>query len=95
VGLFDAARAARLRRSASVSSASIVGGEVGRGGDADEARDAVGQRARDEQRDPAAHGGADEDLGAFGQRVDGGDGVLGPVADGAVLEAPEDWPWPE
>ena len=55
-----------------------------------------GMRAGQQQRDPAAHRRADQHLRAFGQRVDHRQRILGPVADGAVLESRrDDWPWPE
>ncbi len=62
-------------------------GEVGRRGDADEARHPLRQRPGEEQGDPAAHGGADEHLRAARQRLHRIARVLRPVADRAVVEA--------
>ena len=61
-------------------------GEVGRGGDADQRGDAIRAGEGGQQRDPAAHRGADQDQRPFGQPVDHGQRILGPAADRAVLE---------
>ncbi len=61
-------------------------GEVGRGGDADQGRDALRAGEGGEQRQPAAHRGADQDQRSVALVVDHADGIGGPAADGAVLE---------
>ncbi len=61
-------------------------GEVGRGGDTDQRGDAIRTGERGEQRDPAAHRRADQDQRSLGQPVDHGERIVGPAADGAVLE---------
>ncbi len=61
-------------------------GEIRRGRDADKGVDAGWPREGDQQRDPAAHGGADENDRALGQVVDEEQRIFGPAADGALLE---------
>jgi hypothetical protein len=58
-------------------------GEVGRRRDADQPGDPRRPGERRQQHDPAAHGGADQDLRSLGDLIEHGDGILGPAADGA------------
>ncbi len=60
-GFPEAAERDALRRSAACAIGETPFGEVGRRGDADERRDALGPQQREVQRDPAAHRRADED----------------------------------
>mgnify|MGYP000884095399 CR=1 FL=1 len=53
---------------------------------ADQGGDALGHGFADQKRNPSAHAGPDQDLRPVRQAADRGDGVFGPVADGAVQE---------
>lgn len=59
-------------------------GEIRRGGDPDKAPDPLGSRARHKKGYPAAHGGANQNLGTLGQGANNVKGVLSPVANAAV-----------
>jgi hypothetical protein len=79
----------------SINSARIGGGiashiksSVGGGGEADQRLDPFGPRFGQQQRDPAAHRRADDDLGPLGQRIERGQGVGEPGADATVGEFP-------
>ena len=82
--------AARPRSAGACSSLEAVPdqilGEIRGRGDADQAPDAIRPGKRGQEGDPAAHAGADQDLGPLGQLVDHGQGILGPAADGAGAE---------
>ena len=62
-----------------------VFGKVGRTCDCDQTRNLIRAFAGQEQRHPAAHGGADQDDLTVDQ-VDRGAGVFEPITDAAVLE---------
>ena len=47
------------------------------------------------QRDPAAHGAADDDLRPLRRTFEDALALLQPVADAALLETPLGRPWPE
>jgi hypothetical protein len=69
---------------ASVKSAA---GDQHEAGDAAARTGALHEFAREQQRDPAAHGGADQNLRANGEGLEHGARFLEPARHGAVLEA--------
>ena len=62
-------------------------GEVGRGGDADQAGDTVGPRQRRQQHDPPAHAGANHNLRTCREAVQDHDSIVTPAAWAGVLES--------